>query len=59
MKIKFNYKYNTISAYVLITFTLCLLVLIMIFKFSIIQVYLSKIMKILAPITWDLLWHIF
>ena len=54
MKIKFNYKYNTISAYVLITFTLCLLVLIMIFKISIIQVYLSKIMKILAPITWGL-----
>ncbi len=54
MKIKFNYKYNTISAYVLITFTLCLLVLIMIFKFSIIQVYLSKILKILAPIIWGL-----
>lgn len=54
MKIKFNYKYNTISAYVLITFTLCLLVLIMIFKFSIIQIYLSKIMKILAPIIWGL-----
>lgn len=54
MKIKFNYKYNTISAYVLITFALCLLMLIMIFKFSIIQVYLSKIVKILAPIIWGL-----
>jgi len=54
MKIKFNSKYNTVSAYVLITFTLCLLVLILIFKFSIIQVYLSKILKILAPIIWGL-----
>jgi len=54
MKIKFNYKYNTISAYVLITFTLCLLILIMIFKFSIIQLYLSKIVKILAPLIWGL-----
>lgn len=54
MKIKFNYKYNTISAYVLITFTLCLLVLVMIFKFSIIQLYLNKIIKILAPIIWGL-----
>lgn len=54
MKIRFNSKYNTISAYVIITFTLCLLVLVMIFKFSIIQVYLSKILKILAPIIWGL-----
>lgn len=54
MKLKFNSKYNTISAYVVITFTLCLLVLILIFKFSLIQVYISKIMSILSPIIWGL-----
>lgn len=54
MKIKFNSKYNTVSAYVVITFAICLMMLVLIFKFSIIQIYLSKILKILAPIIWGL-----
>lgn len=54
MKIRFNSKYNTISAYTVLTFTACLIILILIFKFSIIQLYLSKIFKILAPITWGI-----
>ncbi|MDE5947141.1 MAG: AI-2E family transporter [Oscillospiraceae bacterium] len=54
MKIKFNSRYNTVSAYVVFTFTICLMVLVLIFKFSIIQIYLNKILKILAPIIWGL-----
>ena len=54
MKIRFNSKYNTISAYTVLTFTACLLILILIFKFSIIQLYLGKIFKVLAPITWGI-----
>jgi len=52
MKIKFNSKYNTVSAYVVLTFTACLLVVIMMFKFAVVKYYISKLMKISAPIIW-------
>lgn len=52
MKFKFNSKYNTISGYVLMTFALCLLILVILFKFSMIQVYIGKLVKITAPIIW-------
>ena len=52
MKFKFNSKYNTISGYVIGTFTICLLIVILIFKFSILQLYLNKLVKITAPLIW-------
>ncbi|MBR6670036.1 MAG: AI-2E family transporter, partial [Ruminococcus sp.] len=52
MKFKFNSKYNTISGYVIGTFVICLLIVIVIFKFSIIQVYLNKLLTVTAPIIW-------
>ena len=45
MKFKFNSKYNTIAGYIIITFTICLLIIIAIFKISILQVYLNKLLK--------------
>ena len=54
MKFKFNSKYNTIAGYVIITFTICLLIIIAIFKISILQVYLNKLLKVTAPIIWGL-----
>ncbi|MDD6279178.1 MAG: AI-2E family transporter [Oscillospiraceae bacterium] len=52
MKFKPNQKYKTISFYAVITFSVCLLILIMFFKFSILQVYLNKLLKITAPVIW-------
>ncbi|MBR4022750.1 MAG: AI-2E family transporter [Ruminococcus sp.] len=54
MKFKFNSKYNTISGYVIGTFVICLLIIVMIFKFSILQVYLNKIITVTAPIIWGI-----
>lgn len=52
MKFKFNEKYNTIAAYFVIVFTICILILLLIFRFDIFWEQFLKIMKILSPIIW-------
>ncbi len=54
MKINWNTKYSTISVYTILTFTACILVYAILFNFTIIGDFFSKLMTILAPITWGI-----
>ncbi len=54
MKFKFNEKYNTIAAYFVIVFTICILILLLIFRFDMFWAQFLKIMKILSPIIWGI-----
>lgn len=52
MKIRFNTRYNTISVYVLIVFTLALLISTLILKSSVYWAYVEKVISVLAPVIW-------
>ncbi len=52
MKFEFNKKYATISLYAIITFAICLLMVVIVQKFSIIAALFGKIAEVLAPVTW-------
>lgn len=52
LKVDFNKKYNTISVYCIITFAICLLMVIVCINFPAITVYIKKFFKVIAPITW-------
>ena len=54
MKIRFNTKYNTISAYVLIVFTLALLISTLLLKSSVYWAHIEKIFSVLAPVIWGM-----
>lgn len=54
MKVKFNVKSNTIAVYTIIVFAVCLLLVAMVFKYSVFLTYLNKIIKVLAPVIWGL-----
>ena len=52
LKVDFNKKYNTISVYCIVTFAVCLLMVIVCINFPSIAVYIKKFFKVIAPITW-------
>ena len=52
LKVDFNKKYNTISVYCIVTFAICLLMVIVCINFPAIAVYIKKFFKVIAPITW-------
>jgi len=52
MKIDFNKKYTTISVYTIITFAVCLMLVVFVQKFSVFSGYLREIARVLAPVTW-------
>lgn len=52
LKIDFNKKYNTISAYCIITFAVCLALVLVCVRFSTISGYIKEIFRVLAPVTW-------
>lgn len=54
MKIDFNKKYTTISAYTVITFAICLMLVVFVSKFSVFAGYLREIARVLAPVTWGI-----
>jgi predicted PurR-regulated permease PerM len=54
MKIDFNRKYTTISVYSIITFAICLLMVMIAVRFSTLTGYIKRAFEILAPITWGL-----
>lgn len=54
MKVEFNKKYTTISVYTIITFAVCLLLVVLVNNAPIIAGYIKKIAKVLAPITWGI-----
>lgn len=53
LKIDFhNKKYNTISAYCIITFAICLALVLICLGFPKISGYIKEIFRVLAPVTW-------
>lgn len=54
MKLKFTRKKNTIAAYCIIVFAVCLLLVAVIFKFHTLLRYIKKILKVLSPVIWGI-----
>lgn len=52
LKIDFNRKYNTISAYCIFTFAICLILVIVCLKSSVIGGYINEFFRVIAPVTW-------
>ena len=52
LKIDFNKKYNTISAYCIFTFAICPALVILYLKSSVIGGYISEFFRVIAPVTW-------
>ncbi|MFR0880829.1 MAG: AI-2E family transporter [Oscillospiraceae bacterium] len=53
-KFNFNPRHNTIAAYCVIVFAVCLLLVALVFKYSTFIYYFHKIFKVLSPIIWGL-----
>ena len=54
MKIEPNQKYLTVSFYTVITFAICLLLVVIVQKFSVISGVLSSFANVIAPVTWGI-----
>lgn len=54
MKIEFNKKYTTISFYTVITFAICLLLVVIIQKSEVISGVFSEFARVIAPVTWGI-----
>ena len=52
LKIDFNKKYNTISAYCIFTFAVCLALVVLCLKSSVIGGYIGEFFRVIAPVTW-------
>ncbi len=55
LKIDFNKKYNTISAYCIFTFAVCLALVVLYLKSSVIGGYISEFFRVIAPVTWGVI----
>lgn len=54
MKIEFNKKYTTISFYTVITFAICLLLVMIVQKSEVISGAFSEFARVVAPVTWGI-----
>lgn len=54
MKVDFNKKYTTVSVYTVLTFAVCLSLVVFVQKFDVFAGYLKEIARVLAPITWGI-----
>lgn len=54
MKIEFNKKYTTISFYTIITFAICLLLVMIVQKSEVISGAFSEFARVVAPVTWGI-----
>lgn len=54
MKFKFNPKHNSIAAYVVIVFAICLLLVALVFKYTTFINYAGKILSIISPVIWGI-----
>lgn len=55
MKVDWNSKYNTISVYSVLTFAICLLMVIVTIKFDVVQTGVRAVVKTLSPIIWGII----
>ncbi|MGN1135875.1 MAG: AI-2E family transporter [Oscillospiraceae bacterium] len=54
MKIEYNQKYATVSFYAVITFAICLLLVVVVQKNAVISGALASFAKVVAPVTWGI-----
>ena len=54
MKFDFNKKYTTIAAYTIITFSICLLLVVVVQNAGVISGYIKSVANVLAPVTWGI-----
>lgn len=54
MKVDFNKKYTTISVYCIITFCICLAILLIAARFDAVSGFFSEVFKVLGPINWGI-----
>lgn len=54
MKLRFNSKHTSIAIYCIIVFTVCLLLVALVFKYSTIISYLKKFISVLSPVIWGI-----
>lgn len=54
MKFRFQTRYNTIAAYVVLTFAVCLGLAAFVFSFDTVGAYAAKIVHVLMPVIWGL-----
>ena len=54
MKIKFNTKSNTVAVYCILVFAACLFLVALVFKYNTFLYYIHKIIKVLSPIIWGI-----
>lgn len=54
MKVDFNKKYNTISVYCIITFAICLALVLVCIRSNEIFAYIKQFFKVIAPVTWGI-----
>lgn len=52
LKIDFNRKYNTIAVYCILTFAVCLALVLVCIGFPTISGYIKTFFKVIAPVTW-------
>lgn len=52
LKIDFNRKYNTIAVYCILTFAVCLALVLVCIGFPTISGYIKAFFKVIAPVTW-------
>ncbi len=54
MKVDFNRKYTTVAVYTVLTFAVCLLLVVIVQKSEVISGYIKSFAKVIAPITWGI-----
>ncbi len=54
LKVDFNKKYDTIAVYCVLTFAVCLLLVIIFVKFSAVSGAVKEFFRVVAPVTWGI-----
>ena len=52
LKVDFNKKYDTIAVYCVLTFAVCLLMVLICVRFSVVAGWIKDFFRVIAPVTW-------
>lgn len=52
LKVDFNKKYDTIAVYCVLTFAVCLLMVLICLRFSVVAGWIKDFFRVIAPVTW-------
>ena len=54
LKVDFNKKYDTIAVYCVLTFAVCLMLVVLCVKFSVVSSWIKDFFRVTAPVTWGI-----